>query len=281
MLSVAESAPAAAAALPPSSAFARREVEHLHLAVLCQLDIGRLEIAVNDSLVVGRFERLRNLVRDAQRFDERERTAAETLGQLLALDQLHDERTASSGFFEAVNARDVRVTERRQYLRFPVKARHPLGVVREVLGQELQRHFAVQARVGGTEHFAHAASPELAGDAVVRDGFADHKCHDCTPTAELDPLQTACLVRRQHRTKQHVRAVHDVSWPGKFPGRMADPADTWHENHPDRRKPRDRLRVVTRAARQQACRKSELARGVGHHLAQARIRLRRHVHLDR
>ena len=40
------------------------EVQHFHRAVGSQLDIRRLEIAVDDPLLVGRFERLRDLPRD-------------------------------------------------------------------------------------------------------------------------------------------------------------------------------------------------------------------------
>ena len=51
------------------------EVEHLHLAFGRDLDVGGLEIAVDDALVVRRFERLGNLPRDAERLDQRDRAA--------------------------------------------------------------------------------------------------------------------------------------------------------------------------------------------------------------
>ena len=44
----------------------KTEVEHFHISVVGQLNIGRLEIAVNNSLFVGRLERLCNGLRDFQ-----------------------------------------------------------------------------------------------------------------------------------------------------------------------------------------------------------------------
>ena len=107
--------------------------------------------------------------------------ALEALGQVFALDQLHHERGPGARFLQAVDAGDVRMAERGQHLRLAVEAGHPLLVAREEFRQELQRDFAVQPRVGGTKHFSHATSPELAGDAIVRDGFSNHwGCADST-----------------------------------------------------------------------------------------------------
>jgi hypothetical protein len=150
------------------------EIEHLHLAVRRDLHVGGLEVAVDDAFLVRGLERIGHLLRDAQRLDERDRPPAQAIGEVLALHQLHDQRCAAAGFLETVDARDVRMTERGEDLRLAVKARHALFVVREVLGQQLQRDIAVQARVGRTEHLSHAASSELAGYAIVRQGLTNH-----------------------------------------------------------------------------------------------------------
>ena len=170
-------APASASAAPSGAALeglGQAEVEHLHLAVGRDLDVRGLEVAVDDALVVRGLERLGNLLRDAQRLDERDRPAAQAIREVFALHQLHHQRAAAAGFLEAVDAGDVRMAERGQHLRLAVEARHAVLVVREVLGQQLQRDVAVQARVGRAEHLSHAASPELAGDAIVREGLTNH-----------------------------------------------------------------------------------------------------------
>ena len=52
------------------------EVQHLHRAVLANLDVGGLQIAMDDPLLVRGFERLGDLLRDRQRFVDRDRALA-------------------------------------------------------------------------------------------------------------------------------------------------------------------------------------------------------------
>ena len=52
------------------------EVQHLHGAVRPHLDVGGLQIAVNDALLVRRFERFGDLLRDRQRLVDRDRPRA-------------------------------------------------------------------------------------------------------------------------------------------------------------------------------------------------------------
>ena len=52
--------------------FSEAEVQHLHGAVLANLDVRRLEIAMDDALLVRGFEGLRHLPGDRQRLDHRQ-----------------------------------------------------------------------------------------------------------------------------------------------------------------------------------------------------------------
>ena len=74
-------------------------------------------------------------------------------------------------FFHSVDGRDIGMIERREHLGFPLEARHALGVVRERLRQDFDRHVAAQLGIGGAIDFAHPAFAELGGDAIMRDGF--------------------------------------------------------------------------------------------------------------
>ena len=47
---------------------------------------------MDDPLLVGRFERLGDLLRDLQRLVDRDRPARDALGQRLALDELENQR---------------------------------------------------------------------------------------------------------------------------------------------------------------------------------------------
>ena len=67
------------------------EVEHLHRAVGSDFDVCRLEIAMDDALLVRGFERVRDLLRDRQRLVERDRAPRDPLREIVAFDQLHHE----------------------------------------------------------------------------------------------------------------------------------------------------------------------------------------------
>src|SRR5262249_9533536 len=64
------------------------EIEYLHPAFGGHLDIGRLQIAMDDPLLVRHFERAGDLTRNAKRFLNRDRTFCYSLGQRGPLDQL-------------------------------------------------------------------------------------------------------------------------------------------------------------------------------------------------
>ena len=87
------------------------EIEHLHGPVRADLDVGRLEIAMDDALLVRRVERLGDLPRDRQRLVERDRTSCDAVGERLTLDQFHHERLHTSAVFEAVDGGDVRMVQ--------------------------------------------------------------------------------------------------------------------------------------------------------------------------
>ena len=142
------------------------EVEHLHRAVGAHLDIRRLEVAVDDPLLVGRFERLRNLPRDRQRLVERDRPARDALRQIVALDQFHHEGRDAPALFEAVDAGDVGMVQRREHFRFALETREPIVVSGERWRQDLDRDLAFQPGVGRPIDLAHAPFADLGGDFV-------------------------------------------------------------------------------------------------------------------
>ena len=90
-------APAGSIALasPKSSTFTVPSV--------ADLDVGRLQIAVDDALLVRRLECLGDLSRDRQRLVDWHRPVGEAIARASPFDQLHDERVATAGRFEAVD----------------------------------------------------------------------------------------------------------------------------------------------------------------------------------
>jgi hypothetical protein len=124
------------------------EVEHLHGAVVAHLDVRRLQIAMNDPLLVRGFEGQRDLPRDRQSFVERHGSAPDALRQIVAFDELHHEGGHAAAFFETVNAGDVRVIQRREHFGFALKPREPIGVGCERRRQDLDRNLALESGVG-------------------------------------------------------------------------------------------------------------------------------------
>ncbi len=121
---------------------------------------------MDDALLVRGFERLGDLRRDRQRLVDRDRPARDPLRQVLPLDQFHHERREAVTRFEAVDRRDVRMIQRRQRLRFAREPRHPLAILRERVGQHLERHVAIERRVAGPEDLPHPARANRRKDLV-------------------------------------------------------------------------------------------------------------------
>ena len=101
------------------SSLRQAEVEQLDRAVRRDLDVGGLQIAMDDALVVRGFERVGDLPRDAERLVERNRSLLDPLGQRRPFDQLHHQRV----LLDAVDRRDVRMIQRREHLRLAREAR--------------------------------------------------------------------------------------------------------------------------------------------------------------
>src|SRR6185436_2853160 len=64
------------------------------------------------------------------------------------------------GLFHAVDRRDVRMVQRREQLRFPLKARQAVRVAGDFRQQHFDRHVAIELRVAGAVDLAHTACPE-------------------------------------------------------------------------------------------------------------------------
>ena len=79
------------------------------------LDFG---LAKADRLLVRRFQRLGDLLRDGQRVVNRIAPARDALREILGLDQFYHESLHSVGVLEAVDRGDVRMIQRGEDFRF-------------------------------------------------------------------------------------------------------------------------------------------------------------------
>jgi len=67
------------------------------------------------------------------------------------------------------------MVERGGRLGFALEAAERLRIASHLIGQEFQRHKAVQPCVFRLVNHAHTAATELLNDAVMRDGLAEHQ----------------------------------------------------------------------------------------------------------
>ena len=153
------------------------EVRDLHPALLVEQDVLRLDVAVDDALLVRVLERLADGRHDHQRLLRRQLPRLQQLPQAHAVHKLHQQVIEAVGLAEVIDGDDVGMVEPGQGLRL---AREPLGKARVFLllaGQDLERHKAVEPRLARLIDHAHAAAAqafenfqlrELAGDLLQR-----------------------------------------------------------------------------------------------------------------
>ena len=140
---------------------------------------------MDDADLVRRLERLGNLARERQRLVDRNRTFRDALGEVFALDELHDDRARACGFLDAVDLRDVRMVEGGEDLGLALEAGQAVaaarlgcaGVSRQMRRQDLDGDVAIQLGVAGAIDLAHRAGAEGADDFVdakARAGLERH-----------------------------------------------------------------------------------------------------------
>jgi hypothetical protein len=137
--------------------FRQAEIENLDYAGGRELDVCGLQIAMNDPLLVRRFQSRRNLPRDAEGFFERQGTL-----EVGALDEFHHQRA----LLDAIHGSDIGMIQRGQYLRFALKARHILRIVSQRRGEDFDGDVAIQLTIAGAVDFAHPAGAEGCEDFV-------------------------------------------------------------------------------------------------------------------
>ena len=151
------------------------EVEDLHLAVLGQHEVRRLDVAMDDAGVMGPRQPARHLQGDVDRLADGQRAAGDARPQRLAGVERHgDEQATVLGAVDVVDGADVRVVEGGGAARFAVEAIAGRRVPGEVRRQELERDMALEVRVEGLVHDPHAPTAHLLEDLVVRDRLAGH-----------------------------------------------------------------------------------------------------------
>ena len=142
------------------------EVENFHRAVGTNLDVRRLQIAVDDSDSVRRLETGRDLGGNTESFVERQRPSGQRLIEPFSLDQLEDEVESALRLLDAVQGCEVRVVQRTQEAGLALEPRPPFLVARERIGKGLERHLSPEPRVPRPVHLPHSARANRRDDLV-------------------------------------------------------------------------------------------------------------------
>jgi hypothetical protein len=158
---------------PLAPRFRQPEIEHLHDTVGRDGDVGGLQIAMDDSFVVSRFQRIGDLARDCQRFRYLQPTRAQTVRQRLALDELEDEPVTLVTMLDSVDSGYVRMIESREHTRLPVEPRAALGIGHEDIGQNLDRHIAAEGDVARPVDISRPAACDQGPNLVRSEPMAD------------------------------------------------------------------------------------------------------------
>jgi hypothetical protein len=194
------------------------EVEHLDLALGRQLHVGGLQISVDDSFLVRRLERVRDLSGDAERLAHGNRSRHEAVVESRAFNELEDEKRCAACVLETVDRGYVRMIQRGKDDGFALETREPIRIGGEMRRQELQRDLALQSRVARAPDFAHPAGAERAKDFVMRQTRSrTHHLSSRLHRAGLTQARGPSRHRREHpsRTVAQVTAARDVHCPGR------------------------------------------------------------------
>ena len=148
------------------------EVEQLDLAVWRDANVRGLQVAVNHARFVCGFKARSDLQADIERFVQRQRPALQTIFERFTRHKLEREKIRDAVLIDAVNLRDVRVIQTCERLGFALETFQALWVRGEVLGQDFDRHVAIQTRVARSIHLAHRARAEWSADLVERERLA-------------------------------------------------------------------------------------------------------------
>ncbi|MEJ7728147.1 MAG: hypothetical protein WKG00_02935 [Polyangiaceae bacterium] len=135
------------------------QLDHLLVVGARQEDVLRLEVAVEDSLLVRAAQRPRRLGDDGRRRAHAELAqAAQAAAEVLALEQLHDDERGATLDAVIEDLHHVRGAQARRRLGLALEAGTPVRRLGRARVHELHRHRPLQHQVRGAPDRPHAAA---------------------------------------------------------------------------------------------------------------------------
>ena len=113
---------------PTGSIFREPKIQDFDRTVRAHFDVRRLQIAMDDAVIVRGFQGISDLFGDGQQFVQRHRASRDAVRERGPLDEFHDQRDGPVRVLQSVDVRDVRVVQHREDFRFTLESRETIGV---------------------------------------------------------------------------------------------------------------------------------------------------------
>ena len=144
----------------------RQTKVHQLCARFGQHDVRRLQIAMDDALLMRLLQGLSDFCSNLQNLIERQRAFRQALGESLAFEILHDQEVGAVLRADVVKRADIRMLQRGNGFGLALHALLQFRVSGEMRRQNLDGDGAVEASVLGAIDLAHAACAERREDFV-------------------------------------------------------------------------------------------------------------------
>ena len=156
--------------------FGQAEVEQLYDAALVDEDVGGLDVAMHDALLVCGVEGVGNLNGEVDHFNGRQTAAGGTLLQRFAAKHLHRDEGVAFELVDLIDGTDVRVIQRGCGLRFALELPDRGRVGCKVVGDELERDGPSKTRIVGFVDDPHPSGAQKLDHVIPRNCPANHAC---------------------------------------------------------------------------------------------------------
>ena len=134
-------------------------VQHLDHALRIHQDVRRLDVAVDDTMLVRVLQPLRRLCDVVHgRGDGQWALLLDQRCQVLAFDTFHHQEMDAPRIIRIIRPDDVRVREFGRRLRLAVKSFHRFGMLHSRGGQHFERHYPFHTAMLCFENLPHAAA---------------------------------------------------------------------------------------------------------------------------
>jgi hypothetical protein len=155
--------------------FGDSEIENLDATVAGDEHVLRLEVAVDDALVMRGGQTARELRGVLDCLPYGERPSAKPLAQRLAVEELRHEVADAAVGADVEHREDIWVIERRCRACFLLESPQAIGVDPGRRGEHFEGDVAIEPRIAGTEDLAHTAGADRAHDLI---GPESRSCGD-------------------------------------------------------------------------------------------------------